>query len=312
MRRIVLIVALMAGAAGLCIRHAAAEPLGDSSTRSEVSQAWEDLLLLEAVRYLRLSRSQLRQLVPLAREAKRHLQKLESKQRRTVALAQQLTDRNRALLVDGQAGRTTDESRLLFFQRTLAEQREQAQGEVVGYIVPRLAQILTREQIQLAYQLAVGEKPKNQVVSPALFDPSSGFVLAPPRPGRNRERQVKSRLVARFRPQPQPGKNGRFADVSVTRLETLVDWEVLSLSMVSGLEPLALSFYDVREGMTSRRFPPAERRRREQERQRSQEEIFAQAEAKDLADALRPFTRRFFLSSRCLPVLQDRLGRRRR
>src|SRR5262249_10088780 len=96
----------------------------------------------------------------------------------------QIARRNREALLDGRSGPQQED--LFAMQRSLDERRAQAEAEIVQYVLPRLAAILTREQIARAHLLALGEpvRDRDRVLGPALLDPAAGFVLAeaPPAP----------------------------------------------------------------------------------------------------------------------------------
>lgn len=166
-RRRLLGMALAAGAlAPLALvpwQVSAQEPTGGAS----LQQQWEDLLLLDASRYLRLTAWQLQQLMPIARVTDARLRKLSEQQAKTEG----------ALL----AGRTVslqEQADALRLEKTLAPNRAQAAEEIAVYVAPRFSRVLTPEQASRALLLSLGETPLNTARRPALLEPQSGFVMA--------------------------------------------------------------------------------------------------------------------------------------
>src|SRR5262249_9471235 len=71
---------------------------------------WEAVLLPEAIRYLRLSPAQLRQLLPLARTAEDRLAKLAAEETKRLAALDRIARENRQALLAGRAASPRDEA----------------------------------------------------------------------------------------------------------------------------------------------------------------------------------------------------------
>src|SRR5262249_32971531 len=61
----------------------------------EAGTAWEDMLLLQATRYMRLSSTQLEQLLPIARSANRKLSELQLREEKVLGTLRQIALRHR-------------------------------------------------------------------------------------------------------------------------------------------------------------------------------------------------------------------------
>jgi beta-lactamase regulating signal transducer with metallopeptidase domain len=144
---------------------------------ARVAEQWEEMLLLEATRYLRLSRAQLALLKPVSQSAEACLAKLLDEDERTLATVERVAQRNREALLAGRAGLTREQSDALGQRSVLRQRKEQAETEIAQDTATRLARILSREQTLRALQLAQGQAPAEDPPSPALLDPESGFVL---------------------------------------------------------------------------------------------------------------------------------------
>src|SRR5205085_240962 len=98
------------------------------------------------------------------------------------------------------AGRPgSKQSDAIALERAMRQRRAQVESEIVEYVLPRLARILTRDQIVRACLLTLGEpvRDRNQVLSAALLDPASGFVLGgevEPPPGQTLAQQIRDRI----------------------------------------------------------------------------------------------------------------------
>ena len=90
---------------------AAAMGQGDEQAEAPVplEQQWEDGLLLDALRHLRLVPQQLQGLLPLSAGADARLDRLRARQDRTLASLVHLTARHRGLLLSGRRVPGTEE-----------------------------------------------------------------------------------------------------------------------------------------------------------------------------------------------------------
>lgn len=155
----------------------AAVPAGARVSDPGLAEQWEDVLLLEACGYLKLTSAQLRQLLPLARGADERLQKLAEQEKRTRATLTRIARENREALLAGRRGSRQDEA--LDLERIQRQRRAQTEEEIVGSVLTPLARILSREQVARAHLLALGDpvRDDDRALSAALLDPGSGFVL---------------------------------------------------------------------------------------------------------------------------------------
>jgi hypothetical protein len=151
----------------------AAEPIGFAAA----SQAWEDVLLLEAVRYLHLSQAQLQQILPLAKTEQQRLGRLEEENEETIGKLKSQVGRYREAVAGDQtgAGQILREAHAL--ARTLQRKREMLDDQHVQFVARRLVRILTPKQTLQAYLLSMDKVPEGVSRSPALFNRASGFVL---------------------------------------------------------------------------------------------------------------------------------------
>src|SRR5205085_7125296 len=109
-------------------------------------EQWEEMLLLEALHYLQLSRSQLEAMLPLARGAAERLAKLDQQEGQNLAAVARIAQRNRAALLGGRAPGSAGQADALRMRSAIRERREQAAQEIVSAVLPKLARLLTREQ----------------------------------------------------------------------------------------------------------------------------------------------------------------------
>ncbi len=164
----------------------APDPTGESAQR------WEDVLLLEAIRYLRITSTQLQRIAPLARAADNHMSRPREAERQALASLARIAEENRRSLLAGRGPLPQAQQSWLRQRDSVRQRRSQAEEEVVASVLPKLARILTREQIRRAYLLALGEPAPERDVAPgpALLDPEAGFVL-----GRTAYAQVRGGAV---------------------------------------------------------------------------------------------------------------------
>jgi hypothetical protein len=271
-----------------------------------LAQKWEDVLLLDAIRYLRLSPAQMQQVWPLARVAQDRLNRLAGEEARTQAALARIAEKQRRALVAGRQVSLQEQQDALFLNRTMKEKRERANEEIVNYIAPRLARILTREQVQRAFLLAHGEMPKDVPRRPALLDPQSGFVLNPDVRDEWRTAALKQVLYRRYpRQLVDSGVRGLPRMVRIRTAPGATDATAIFLELALAVddeqaqapqfpEPLVQSFRKTREFLESRWGNLSAL-------------LIQDAMEDELEMALRPLARRMFLSPRLVPVLTERL-----
>lgn len=306
---------------------------------ARVAEQWEDVLLLEALRALRLSPGQLRQVLPLARAADERLEKLHAQEERTLAALERIAQESRAALLAGRASSAQGQTDAIAHRGSLQQRRAQAEEEILQHVTPRFARILLRDQLVRALLLAAGEAPPNEAKSPALLDPSAGFALAAPQRQEWRDSAIRRVLARRYPPQVLNA-------LPMDRVFTFVTFEGAVGDRSPGpesrdfvLEARVQSGDEVRvtRGLITQPLPPgagptvlpsppsplnaaptdprvaAARKEREGLEGRLDQlagQLVDGANLDDLLAALRPLARRLFLSPRFTPVLEERLGER--
>jgi hypothetical protein len=137
------------------------------------------MLLLEAMRALQLSAGQRQQLFPLARQVEERLGQLREEEESTTHLLEAAAQRSLEALRAGKPGDPDVQSAALVRWRAVEWQHAEAEEQVLRIVVPRLVQILSREQVLRAYLLTTGALPlaSGSEASPALLDPGSGFAM---------------------------------------------------------------------------------------------------------------------------------------
>lgn len=299
-----------------------------------LADQWEDVLLLEAMRYVKLSPAQREQVLPLARGAEERLKKLAEQEQRTRAALAQIARENREALLAGRPG--SKQSDAITLERSMRQRRAQVEAEIVEQVLPKLARILTRDQIVRAALLTLGEpvKDRNQVLSAALLDPASGFVLGgevEPPPGttlaqqaRDRIGQVVNRWEQQRDAQARQALASRYPQDILKQAFSSLNSGVAFLSNADNTLQLKFSFtqplmgdnLDLKvENGASSDDPRVAAARQELEALRARTQapkaqvLSSTATLDDLLAALRPFTRRMFLSPRLRPVLSEKGGR---
>jgi len=233
----------------------------------------EDELLIQACRYLRLSRSQLRSLVPVARTTERARAQWE----REEAAAQRELERL------GESDPDTSAQ----LRKALDERRERQTADVVGFAGPQLVRILTREQIALAWRLNNGSPPKYMAAeAEPLLHSAAGFV--------NSGNGFRMRGLI----QPRGGAPSDSGGIVLGGLELLHlgagERERTSIPAApSGGRPALRSMGE--SAATAKPFMQL---------------VVETSDLRELLPALEPLSRRMFMSARCLPALAraDREG----
>lgn len=309
--------------------------LPGASSQGALSEQWEDVLLLEAMRYLGLSVAQTRGTYPLAGVAQRRLKELAEQDRRVEAALARIARQSREALLAGQPG--TGHKEALQLEDGRRRKRARSEEELLDFLVPKLADLLTREQIIRACLLTVGEPPQEQgrTISPALLNPEAGFVLGAPvvsQPSTTLRDQVNERLASvrsRWEERRQAAArkelSGRYPQKVV---DSVVNGSAFGLqfladaTITSGDFVLSRSISDdftvlsLKPGIAvdrSAETPEMAAVRKEWEAIQARTNLpFAQllvneASPDELRLGLRAFTRRMFLSPRIRPVLEARL-----
>jgi hypothetical protein len=167
--------------------------------RARVAQHWEDVLLLDAFRYLGLTRAQIQAMPPLAKAADEVLAKLWEREEKKLAILDPIVQQNREALLSGKSAEHESEAYLQW--RFLQQGREEVEEEVIQYVSPRLTRLLTRPQVRRAYLLARGSALPAEVRCAALLDPRSGFLADDTTKRRWRDAFVNQELAKLYPPQ---------------------------------------------------------------------------------------------------------------
>jgi hypothetical protein len=277
------------------------DPIGlrnqrDPERRTRVAQQWEDVLLLEAIRYLGLSPTQVEAVRPLAKAADERLAKLREQEEKKLAEWEPLVQRQREALISGKIAK--DQSDTAVRWQSLQQRRTQVEEEIIQYVAPRLARLLSRAQVQRAFLLARGGAIPGEVISPALLDPSSGFVVNEMTKNHWQETFIKQELARLY---PPHLLNLRDADrqALVQEIVRRHTWDEGSLvgppftAEEQAIWDLPMKKNDL-EGAWRERWADPSPSVAETEREQSW--------------ALYHFVRRMFLSARLTPVLNERGG----
>jgi beta-lactamase regulating signal transducer with metallopeptidase domain len=145
----------------------------------EAGAAWEEMLLLQATRYLRLSSTQLQQLLPIARSANRQLSGLQLREDKVLETLRQIALRQRDALVAGRQGSLQEQADAISMRENARRSRSDTESSIVNGSLAGLARHLTPKQVERAFLLEQGLTPEGEAREPALLDPASGFVVGP-------------------------------------------------------------------------------------------------------------------------------------
>jgi cell division septum initiation protein DivIVA len=165
------------GLVGLTPRDGSASDRPVSDPNTSPAEQWEDMLLLEALRYLRLTSEQLQQLLPVVNAAHEKFAKLRQAEEGTLKEMGRLAAMQREALVAGRGSSANEQRTALKLAQSAQHQRTRTEEQIIDLALPRLHRLLTSQQLQAAHRLVHGEL-FGEVVSSALVDPSAGFVLA--------------------------------------------------------------------------------------------------------------------------------------
>src|SRR5262249_36650405 len=109
---------------------------GAPAVPSDAAKAWEDLLLLQATRYLRLTPTQIEQLRPVARRAGSRLARLRDQEEPTLADLRRMALRQREALVAGRNISLQEQSEALSRRNAMRQRRAAAEAEIVREALP--------------------------------------------------------------------------------------------------------------------------------------------------------------------------------
>jgi len=262
------------GAAGLAggffALLAAALPLS-AQDENRAAALREEAVLRDAVRYLKLSRTQIGRIQIIA----------DQSERRRVLVEQDLERTRRALEAQPELGGAERVAQLM--------ERRRAEGEarIVTFASPLVLRLLTREQIGLIWRLTQGSPPAYAQASEALLDGTAGFV-SPALGKRTRlfhgELQGAEEQLLLLRGAEAAGEAERLQEHlnrAYRRLE-LPDIEVLGRAPRAADEP------------QQRPFP---------------QRVAESRDTSEFLPEVQPFIRRLFTSPLLFPVLQDLAAR---
>ena len=150
--------------------QAAARGLGEAGT------AWEDMLLLQATRYLRLTSAQMQELLPLARTANRQLATVQAREDKALESIHRIASRQRDALISGQKPSLQEQADAILLRDGAGRSRSEAENAIVSTSLTGLTRSLTPKQVERAFLLAQGLAPEGEPKEPALLDSLSGFV----------------------------------------------------------------------------------------------------------------------------------------
>jgi BlaR1 peptidase M56 len=325
---------ILVGLIGLAPWHVSAQHEGGADRGERLAEQWEEVLLLEAMRYLRLTPDQLHRLLPLARVADERLTRLRAEEGKTLAALERIARKHREALLAGRRPSAQEQADALFLNKTLQGKKVETEEEILRFVLPHLARILSRDQVQRAHLLAHGETPQGIVRSPALYDPAAGFVLDHESQQQWRTAALRQVLSRRYPPalvqsllDQMGGFRASYAFAFSPDGPAVLDRQILLepkvvLERSHGTEVLFVdSSIDLYTGRSLARLPTGNPNfpqalndaairdlNKLQARWTDLSKVVVQGATEDeLVMALRPFARRFFLSPRVKPVLEERI-----
>lgn len=305
-------------AVGLCCLPGPARADGPAREGGRLAERWEDMLLLQALRYLQVTPGQAGQMLALSTLPGERNDRLRADRARTRASLERLLRKHRDALLQGRACSTTDQEQVLLLWRTLEQTRERTTDETVTLLAARLARILAREQTGRAFRLARGDWPPEQGREPDLLEPLSGFVVAEGERQQWRDQAIRQALARRYGRQvadalpPRP----QMAFINAAQLALEVQATGFLVESYAAIreegEPKPPDDPVARQRETARQVR-IQAAAREAQALRQRDEALSQQFAEGATDAeiascLLPLARRLFLSSRFRDVLEDRLA----
>jgi hypothetical protein len=308
---------LLAAAAPLALvpwQVSAQEHGGDGAPLAE---QWEDVLLLDALRYLRLAPWQLQEFRSIARVTDDRLRKLQDQEAKTQASLRRITRKQREALVAGKAVSLQEQTNALLLEKTLKTGRAKAAEEILAYALPRAARVLSPEQKVRALLLTYGETPANTAKRPALLDPPSGFVMTEAIREQVGTAAARTILARRYPAEVLDALGSSFRDYivlsdSLTIKRTDFEIGAIRVSPPHKAGPTQL-FFQSAPSEPPLNVPKAqfEAAQRESERLRKwpalADELVRNAAPKEVEEALGFHVRRLFTSPRLRTVIEERL-----
>jgi len=293
----------------------AQEREGDAA---QLAEQWEDVLLLDALRYLRLAPWQLQELRLVARTTDGRLARLREEEAKTQTSLRRIARKQREALVMGRSVSLQEQSNALLLEKTLKTAREKAAAEILAFALGRVIRVLSPEQKARAILLTHGEMPVNTAKRPALLDPQSGFVMEEGLRHQARETATR-RVLAQHYPAPVlDAISNPFSDSFLVISPKVVG---TSSDVANGLtlrftatraEPQPLGTI-IEKPVISSTLPEAQLAAARRDRERLgnwptlANELVNTAAPKDLAEALGFHVRRLFTSPRLKTVIEERL-----
>src|SRR5262249_23742189 len=147
---------------------AGAQDASRAEAGSQALQTWEEVLLLEAVRYLDLTPAQLQRMAAVAEGTYAPLTRLQAEGNRTLAALGPVAQKQRDALVAGRIPPAQEQKQAMALSEELRRRRARTEEEIVGIALPRLFSFLKPEQLQRIYLLVHGDVPLNVTRSPLL------------------------------------------------------------------------------------------------------------------------------------------------
>jgi hypothetical protein len=221
------------------------------------------------------------------------LAKLREQEEKKYAFLEPIVRQNREALLSGKT--VEHQSDAVLHWQFLQQRREQVVEEIIQYVAPCLARLLSRPQVLRAYLLARGGALPVQVNCVALLDPSSGFLVDVATKMRWRDAVVKQQLARLYPPQVlaiDPASLDRrrtFNANGEEMLETMTAEEQAAEQAQTKKLMLETDWFARWEDPSGRALAAGT----------EDEQVWA----------LYHFVRRTFLSSRITPVLTERAGR---
>ncbi len=296
-----------------------------------LADQWEDVLILEALRYLRLSDEQVRHLLPAARSAEERLASQAQQEKQILATLTRIARENRSALLAGRLGGRQKDA--LFLENLRKRRRAEAEEKIVASAITQVLAILSRAQTVRASLLTLGEPVQEsaQPLSPALLSPEAGFVLAEPQDpdfgktlgnkARERVQAVRERWDERHLLDARKQLSQRYPEdvVNSALIPSFLDLVVIDTALIdaSGNGDLKVQFRATGRKDGAEQNPLLAQARKELQAIQSRSSrslgqiLMTEASREDLEVALRPFVRRLFLSPRLRAVLEARLGLQR-
>jgi len=291
---------ILALSAVLCVIPWRVTAQSDTSPDKNVrlAQQWEDVLLLEALDYLRLSPKQYEEMLSMAQFAHTRLADAEQQQEKTRARLEDLVQHQRNALLEGKPPSSSEQAEALDLEHRMFLRQEPAMEEIVNRLTPRMARLLTRKQMYRVWLLAMGETPQGEISRTALLHSNSGFVLDGSTEFQWKEEQVSYALHQRYsEPEIKAAHRGGASHEGMLKMLGfgLDEEEAANLPELSD-EMCETIRHD--EGAIRNRIDA------------TPDLYLNQANPDQLGMVLRPFVRRLFLSARLEPALTERLHKR--